>query len=572
MRDWSLALALLILYFYSREMADNLGMTVRYSEPIEVDKWLGFGDTPSARLQSVLCGSPCDPSSTAHWYDRAFIIVWMSHFTVGLGVAVILWLRNRLEFKKWMRRYLALNFAALLSYVLIPTAPPWMASADGRLPSEVLRLSARAWLGPRPEGVGGADPAAWAGNAVAAMPSLHAAVAFLVAMYAVERFSSRWRWLFMLYPLTMSFALVYLGEHYVTDVLAGAACAAAVLAASTAWERSRGRRTVQSTAQDPGRGDSLIRRSGPRLLGENDAVPSELSQSRGAVVRQRAWLLPACLVVGVFVVFALTARHGGGSWDYWTANYASWHLVHTGSPFIDGVHIEDLTGTPEAGTWIKEAANGHIVISRFPGVVAIGLPAYAIVRPDSMTVVPGAHHRRRRLRAGGADDVLRASPLRELDPRLRGLPDARVCHPHLEYLRRRGVAAHCHRARDRRDGLGRGHRPLVACRGSSVGSRCGVGCMLRSSLRSSASSSVCAAATRASSWSSGRPVRCSSPYYACGPAGCTARGTPRPLTAPACSASARAEVCRSPTSSACGWRRTAASLSGPRCSSSSPPP
>lgn len=238
-RDWSVPLALLMLYFYSREIADDLGMPVRYSEPIDVDKWLGFGDTPSARLQAVLCGSPCDPSTMAHWYDRIFIIVWMSHFTVGLSVAVVFWLRNRLEFRRWMRRYLTLNFSALICYLLIPTAPPWMASAEGRLPSEVQRLSARAWVGPRPEGVGAADPTAWAGNAVAAMPSLHAGVAFLVAMYAVQRFRTGWRWLILLYPLAMSFSLVYLGEHYVADVLAGAACAAAVLAASTAWERWR---------------------------------------------------------------------------------------------------------------------------------------------------------------------------------------------------------------------------------------------------------------------------------------------------------------------------------------------
>ena len=239
LRDWSFPLALLMLYFYSREIADDLGMTVRYSEPIVVDKWLGFGDTPSARLQSVMCGSPCDPSTMAHWYDRVLIIVWMSHFTVGLSVAVIFWLRNRVEFGKWMRRYLGLTFAALVCYVLIPTAPPWMASAEGRLPTEVHRLSARAWVGPRPEGVGAADPSAWAGNAVAAMPSLHAGVAFLVAMYAIQRFRGGWRWSLLLYPAAMSFALVYLGEHYVADVLAGAAFAAGVLVASTAWELRR---------------------------------------------------------------------------------------------------------------------------------------------------------------------------------------------------------------------------------------------------------------------------------------------------------------------------------------------
>ena len=52
--------------------------------------------------------------------------------------------------------------------------------------------------------------------------------------------------------------------------------------------------------------------------------------------------------------------------------------------------IPQLSADPEASTWIKEAANGHTVIARFPGVVALGLPAYALTRPDSMTVLPGA--------------------------------------------------------------------------------------------------------------------------------------------------------------------------------------
>jgi len=104
----------------------------------------------------------------------------------------------------------------------------------------------------------------------------------------------------------------------------------------------------------------------------------------------RPWVLALAVLVVPFLMFALTARHGGGSWDYYTANYASWHLVHTGSPWIDGVSIPELSDDPEAGTWIKEAANGHTVIARFPGVIAIAMPAYWIAHPSSMTVVPGA--------------------------------------------------------------------------------------------------------------------------------------------------------------------------------------
>ncbi|MEO6512221.1 MAG: hypothetical protein ABIO16_14580, partial [Nocardioides sp.] len=114
-----------------------------------------------------------------------------------------------------------------------------------------------------------------------------------------------------------------------------------------------------------------------------------VNEPAAAPQQRRAWVVPLALFAGTFVVYALTARHGGGSWDYYTANFASWHIVHTGSPWIDGVNIKGLSGTHSAMIWIKEA-NGHTVISRFPGVIAISLPAYFIARPDSMTVIPGA--------------------------------------------------------------------------------------------------------------------------------------------------------------------------------------
>ena len=56
----------------------------------------------------------------------------------------------------------------------------------------------------------------------------------------MTRLRSRWRWALLLYPLTMSFALVYYAEHYVVDIVAGYAAAALVLLACTWWERRRG--------------------------------------------------------------------------------------------------------------------------------------------------------------------------------------------------------------------------------------------------------------------------------------------------------------------------------------------
>ena len=51
----------------------------------------------------------------------------------GLTIAAVLWVRNRAEWIKWMRRYVLINFGALVIYILYPMAPPWMASEEGWL-------------------------------------------------------------------------------------------------------------------------------------------------------------------------------------------------------------------------------------------------------------------------------------------------------------------------------------------------------------------------------------------------------------------------------------------------------
>ena len=79
------------------------------------------------------------------------------------------------------------------------------------------------------------------GNPVAAMPSLHAGITFLIAIYGIQRLRTPWRWLLALYPLLMSTALVYYAEHYVVDVLAGALLAVVVLVGCQLWENGRDR-------------------------------------------------------------------------------------------------------------------------------------------------------------------------------------------------------------------------------------------------------------------------------------------------------------------------------------------
>lgn len=239
LKDWWLPVVGLVVYFYSRGLTDELGLPVHVMMPIHVDTWLGGGEIPTERLQRAWCGEPCLKDSEPRWYDLFFTTVYATHFLTGLTIAAVLWVRQRAEWIKWMRRYLAINFGALAIYILYPMAPPWMASEEGWLEADVTRITSRGW---HDIGLGRVDLILQGvGNPVAAMPSLHAGITFLIALYGIQRLHSRWRWLLALYPVAMSTALVYNAEHYVIDILAGGLLAAVVLVGCQWWENSRDR-------------------------------------------------------------------------------------------------------------------------------------------------------------------------------------------------------------------------------------------------------------------------------------------------------------------------------------------
>lgn len=240
-RDWWVPLALLVVYWLVRGLADEIGIPPHYSMPIRVDEWLFGGTVPTVWLQQEWCGEPCLRTMSPHWYDVLFTTVYASHFLVALTLAGVLWVRDRDEWVRWLRRYITLLFAGLAIYIVYPMAPPWMAARDGYL-SPVARITRRGWS---EIAVGDVDlhrqtMIMWGmGNKVAAMPSLHAGIAFLVAYWFITRLRTPWRWALLLYPVAMSLALTYFAEHYVVDAVAGAALALLVMVGVGRWERRR---------------------------------------------------------------------------------------------------------------------------------------------------------------------------------------------------------------------------------------------------------------------------------------------------------------------------------------------
>jgi membrane-associated phospholipid phosphatase len=270
-RDWWPPLAVLLFYGYTRGLADHLGIVAHQKMPIAVGHWLGGGELAGQRLQQWLCGSTCTDEGAARWYDTVFTSVYATHFVCALVLAVVLWLRSRPVWARWMRRYLALNLGALAVYVAYPMVPPWMASENGEITPPILRLTGRGGtelglrlaklvLGP-------------VGNPVAAMPSLHAATACLVALFLVGRLRSPFRWLLLAYPLAMGFTLVYFGEHYVVDVLAGYLFAVLVHAGFS-WRERRSAGAHQGTGADDASARPAYVVGELAVLGDDDHHPA----------------------------------------------------------------------------------------------------------------------------------------------------------------------------------------------------------------------------------------------------------------------------------------------------------
>lgn len=238
--DWLPFTAVLILYDRTRGAADSLGVTLHEADIARAEAWLFGGVNPTVWLQDHLY-SP----TSVHWYDAVCTLVYTSHFLATPVLAAVLWLRARELWLRFISRVIVLSVAGLVTYVAFPEAPPWMAARDGLL-DPVARLSARGWIWLHAGNLDALLARAQKGgaNPVAAMPSLHTAFAVLVAIFVAAQWRSRWRYLSALYPFAMGFTLVYTGEHYVLDLVAGVAYALATHVALNTWEARRTRRAT----------------------------------------------------------------------------------------------------------------------------------------------------------------------------------------------------------------------------------------------------------------------------------------------------------------------------------------
>jgi membrane-associated phospholipid phosphatase len=235
LRDWTPFLVLILAYMALPGITPGLLRRVHIGFPITVDRWLGRGQLPTTRLQAVLWDD-----GQLHWYDFLAALLYLLHFLIPLVLAFCFWLWHRPLYWRFVRTYLVLMYAGFVVYLVYPMAPPWWASDQGRIPEVQPVLSLVHWHGlGNPMGL---LTVTFHPDEVAAMPSIHAAFSLLVWLVLWQLWP-RWGWLVVLYPLAMGIAVIYSGDHYLIDVLAGWLFAAVVFA--LVWWRGGERSAAQ---------------------------------------------------------------------------------------------------------------------------------------------------------------------------------------------------------------------------------------------------------------------------------------------------------------------------------------
>jgi len=236
--EWAPFIGVLFVYDRLRGFADGLVFPARELPQIHVEAALFGTPIPTVWLQTHLWHG----GSELHWWDYATWLVYLSHFFATLVVAAVLWTWAHDRFTRFATMVCVLALTGFATYALYPAVPPWLAARDGEI-GQSNRLIGIIWQHVPVAHYGSLfEKGQNYANNVAAMPSLHAAYALLIALF-LWRLVPRWaRVPLALYPPAMAFALVYSGEHYLVDCVAGWVYATATFVAVNLWFERRARR------------------------------------------------------------------------------------------------------------------------------------------------------------------------------------------------------------------------------------------------------------------------------------------------------------------------------------------
>lgn len=217
LRDWWFLLIGLVMWNLSGPIAARSPFPWHLDFMLAFDRALFLGRDPVYVVQHAFWKpqhiGPLEVASS---------VVYNMHLAEPYIAGYFLWRLNRSLFFQFAAATLVLLVLGLVTFILFPAVPPWLAAKEFGKVVGVKNLFSQALLW-HPLSFHGSPIFTLfklRGDLVAAFPSEHAAFPLLelLAFYGI---SKRTAWFFVPWIAAVTFSVVYLGEHWVADVVAG---------------------------------------------------------------------------------------------------------------------------------------------------------------------------------------------------------------------------------------------------------------------------------------------------------------------------------------------------------------
>jgi membrane-associated phospholipid phosphatase len=213
LKDWFVFLSFLYLFDSLRGLIFYLickfDIPVYVTYVIKIERAL-FGSIPSIFLQNLLLDN-----HNPGMLEKFLTVLYGTHFLAFLVIGFMIWNNKPEKFSQYKISFYLLISVGIAIYFLVPTAPPWIASKLFNVFPEPFHFNIYLFNLSVPDLTAGFDV-----NPVAAMPSLHTAFPALCSFLLWHIY--RWKAsAFYLYSLLVFFTIIYTGDHYVVDIIAG---------------------------------------------------------------------------------------------------------------------------------------------------------------------------------------------------------------------------------------------------------------------------------------------------------------------------------------------------------------
>jgi hypothetical protein len=237
----------MLAYAFVSSYVTRYSLGVHFTPQISVEQHL----TPGSALPTVWLQQHLYSGRTGA-LEVFSVAAYISHFVVPLLIGAVLAIAGRSrDFKILMFGILTVSVLGSITFLVAPTAPPWLAAQDGYI-GGVHHILKQTLFDLHMTSLANVEGDAGKYDITAAVPSLHAAFPLIVLLTVVNARLPRWvAGLVGVQLLSVLFSIVYLGEHYVVDAVVGLAYGA-VAWLVVRWVLTDEPRLVRTRTRPPG--------------------------------------------------------------------------------------------------------------------------------------------------------------------------------------------------------------------------------------------------------------------------------------------------------------------------------